>query len=238
VSTNPLVVSVHALDAGGGEGFVADAAVFAELDCRAACVATTVLVPEPLPLELVARQLEAFQTPGAVAAVRVGFVGGAEQAEFVGSFVRRAAPTTTVVASPVHAGATALIDAPTLEAIRRHLFPAARVVVTRAADVAFLAGREVTDLDGLRDAAKRLRDQGARAVLIAGLLVRGRVLDLLDDEGNVVLLDTTRIQAPRVPGLAGAHAAALAAHLARGLALSNAAEAAQRYVGFRLMRGR
>ena len=39
-------------------------------------------------------------------------------------------------------------------------------------------------------------------------------------------------------GLAGAHAAALAAHLARGLSLSTAADAAQRYIGFRLMRGR
>jgi hydroxymethylpyrimidine/phosphomethylpyrimidine kinase len=64
------------------------------------------------------------------------------------------------------------------------------------------------------------------------------VLDLVDDDGHVVLLDTARIQTSRVPGLAGAHAAALAAHLARGASLSNAAEAAQRYIGFRLQRGR
>jgi len=110
--------------------------------------------------------------------------------------------------------------------------------VARAADCGFFAGREVTDLDGLRDAAARLRDLGARAVVVAGLLVRGRVLDLVDDDGNVVLLDAARIQAPRIPGLAGAHAAALTAHLARGLPLPNAAEAAQRYIGFRLQRGR
>jgi len=232
LSVNPLVVSVHALNTGGGEGFVADAAVFAELDCRAACVATAVLWPESLPLDVVARQLEAAKVSGPVAAVRVGFVTGAAQAELVASFVRRAASATTVVAAPVRVGTSTPtpLEAETHEALRRHLFPAARVVVARAADV--------VDLDGLRDAAKRLRDQGARAVLIAGLIVRGRVLDLLDDDGNVVLLDTARIQATRVPGLAGAHAAALAAHLARGLALSDAAEAAQRYIGFRLQRGR
>jgi hydroxymethylpyrimidine/phosphomethylpyrimidine kinase len=110
--------------------------------------------------------------------------------------------------------------------------------VARATDCEFLAGLEVADLDGLRDAAKRLRDLGARAALVAGLVVRGRVLDLVDDDGKVVVLDTARIQAPRVPGLAGAHAAALTAHLARGLPLSGAAEAAQRYIGFRLQRGR
>ena len=235
---SPIVVSVHAPDTGFGEGFVADAAVFSELDCRAACVATAVLVPEPLPLDVVARQLEAVQAGGPVGAVRIGFDTGAAQVELVASFVRRAAAATTVVASPVRAGTATVLDAETLQALRRTLFPAARVVVARAADVAFLAGREVDDLDGLRDAAKRLRDQGARAVVVAGLLVRGRVIDLLDDDGHVVLLDTSRIQAPRVPGLAGAHAAALAAHLARGLPLPSAVEAAQRYIGFRLLRGR
>lgn len=232
------MVSAHALDTGFGEGFVADAAVFAELDCRAVCVATSVLAHLPLPLELVARQLEAVQPLGPVAALRIGFVSGREQVALCAAFARRTAPETTVVAATVRAGASIVLDVPTLDALRSDLFPAARVVVARAADVPFLAGMEVTDLDGLRDAAKRLRDQGARAAVVAGLLLRGRVLDLLDDDGSVVLLDTARIQAPRVQGLAGAHAAALTAHLARGLPLASAAEAAQRYIGFRLQRGR
>ena len=238
MSAGPLVVSVHALDTGGGEGLVADAAVFAELECRAVCVATSVVSLEPLPLDIVARQLEAAQLVGPVGAVRVGFVRGATQVELIAGFVRRAAPTTTVVAAPVRDGASPLLDTETHEAIRRHLYSAARVVVARAADVSSRADREVDDLEALRGAALRLKEQGARAVVVAGWLVRGRVIDLLDDDGQVVLLDTVRIQVPRVPGLAGAYAAALAAHLARGLPLATAAEAAQRYIGFRLVRGR
>jgi hydroxymethylpyrimidine/phosphomethylpyrimidine kinase len=238
MSAAPLVVSVHALDAGGGDGFVADAAVFAELECRAACIATSVLLPEPLALDLLSRQLEAAGRLAPAAGARVGFVVGPSHVELVAAFVRRIAPSATVFAPPVHVAGSVLLESPTLEATRRHLFPAARVLVTRAADVAALSGREVKDLEGLRDAAQSLRDKGAKAVVIAGLLVRGRVLDLLNDDGSVVLLDTARIQAPRVPGLAGAHAAALAAHLARGLPLADAVEAAQRYIGFRLVRGR
>ena len=231
MSAGPLVVSAHALDTGGGDGLVADAAVFAELDCRAVCVATSVVSREPLPVEVLARQLEAAQLVGPVGAARIGFVKGATQVELIAGFVRRVAPATAVVASP-------LLDSETHEAIRRHLYPAARVVVVRAADLASLADRTIEDLDVLRGAALQLREQGARAVVVAGWLVRGRVLDLLDDDGQVVLLDTARIQVPRIPGLAGAYAAALAAHLARGLPLSTAVEAAQRYVGFRLVRGR
>ena len=238
MSAGPLVVSAHALDTGGGDGFVADAAVFAELDCRAVCVATSVVSREPVPLDVLARQLDAVQLAGAVGAARIVFVKGAAHVELIAGLVRRAVPTTAVVASPVREGTSQLLDTETQEAIRRHLYPAARVVVVRAADVPSLADRTVDDLDVLRAAAVQLREQGARAVVIAGWVVRGRVIDLLDDDGQVVLLDTARIQVPRIPGLAGAYAAALAAHLARGLPLSSAVEAAQRYVGFRLVRGR
>lgn len=238
MSAGPLVVSAHALDTGGGEGLVADAAVFSELDCRVACVATSVVSHEPLPLDVLSRQLEAAQQGGAVGSARVGFVSGAAQVELIAGFVRRIAPSTTVVAPPVRKGTSPLIDTETQAAIRRHLYPVARVVVVRAADLASLADRTVDDFDALRGAALQLREQGARAVVLAGWLVRGRVIDLLDDDGQVVLLDTPRIQVPRIPGLAGAYAAALAAHLARGLPLSLAVEAAQRYIGFRLVRGR
>lgn len=236
--TGPLVASAHALDTGGGEGFVADAHVFSELDCRAVSVATALVALEPLPLELVARQLEAVAAAGPVGALRVGFVRGASQVEQIAGFIRRAAPETTVIAVPVRGGGLPFLDSETHEAIRRHLYPAARVVVARAADLPFLIDRDVDDLEGLREAATLLRGQGAKAVIVAGWIARGRVLDFLDDDGQLVLLDTARIQVPRVPGLSGAYAAALAAHLARGLPLHEAAVSAQRYIGFRLVRGR
>jgi hydroxymethylpyrimidine/phosphomethylpyrimidine kinase len=231
VSAHPAVVSVHALDAGGGDGIVADAAVFSELDCRALCVVTSVVPPDPLPAGLLAGQFESIKRLAPVAAMRTGFLKGTAQVELVAGFLRKTAPETAVVSWPP-------LDAETEEAMREHVLPAARVVVARASELAPAVGRDIEDLDDLRDAAASLRKLGARAVIVAGLIARGRVFDLLDDEGAVALLDTARVQAMRVTGLAGAHAAALAAHLARGLTLTQAAEAAQRYVGFRLRRGR
>jgi len=238
VTASPRVVFVHALDTGAGDGFVADAAIAAELDCTALCVATSVVTPEPLPLNVVARQLEAAVSAGPIGAIRIGFIRGAPQAELLAHTAQRHPLVPAVLASPMRAGTSPLIDAETRDAMVRFLFPAARVVVVRAAELASVAGREVDDLEGLRDGAARIRGHGAKAVVIAGWPWRGRVLDLVDDAGHVVLLDTARVQAPRVPGLAGAYAAALTAHLARGLALPDAADAAQRYIGFRLLRGR
>jgi hydroxymethylpyrimidine/phosphomethylpyrimidine kinase len=233
----PLVLSVHAPDAGGGDGFVADAAVLGELECKTAFVATSVVVPEPLPLAWVAKQLEAAERAGPIAAIRIGFLRGTDHTELLARTVSRVG-APAVVACPARAGADSLLDEATRSAIVRHLYPVARVIVVRAADVAASGGGDIEDLSSLREAAARLRDQGARAVLISGWLRQGRVIDLIDDGGALRALDTARIQAPRVSGLAGAYAAALAAHLARGLALSEAADAAQRYIGLRLRSGR
>ena len=238
MSTGPIVLTAHALDTGSGDGIVSDAAVFSDLECRAACVVTSVVPTEPLPLELVARQLEQALLLGHPNAVRVGFVRGSAHVELIAHFVRRHAPEASVFAPALRAGTETLCDTDTQAAMERALYPAVRVVVARASDLGPLSGHDVEDVGGLRDAALRIRERGARAVVVSGWIARGRVVDLLDDGGSVVLLDTTRIHTPHVRGLTGSYAASLAAHIARGLALRDAAEAAQRYVGFRIQRGR
>jgi hydroxymethylpyrimidine/phosphomethylpyrimidine kinase len=246
MSAGPLVLSVNATATDGGDGLVGDAAVFAELGCRAACVATAVLAAaadklhalEAIPAPTVASQFAAVLDEGRPSGVRVGVVAHAAQAQLLSELLRGVVPEGTVYAPVVRAAGASLLDRETHEGARRFLFPLVRAVVARATDLAILAGRDAEDLDGLRDAAAAVRAQGARAVVVAGLLLRGRVYDLVDDDGTVSLLDATRVQAPHVRGLSGAYAAALAAHLARGADLRKAAEAAQRYVGFRLARGR
>lgn len=218
----PLVLTIGALHAGASAGILADAGVIAELDSRCACVATALVPraddgPIPLPHRLLEKQLA-----GALAepprAVRVGFLPSARAAQSVVEALEARAPERVVLAPEVPAG------------VRSTLFALAALVVVRSEDA--------RDLASLRRAASFLRDAGATAVLVTGAAIGGRIVDLLDDGGQVTALDTSRIQAPRVPGLAAAHAAALTAHLARGESLAGAAEASQRYVALRLRRAR
>jgi hydroxymethylpyrimidine/phosphomethylpyrimidine kinase len=230
----------------GGDGLVGDAAVFAELGCRAACVATAVLAAsqgslhgfEAISEQLVAEQFESALEDVRPSGARIGVVAGAPQVELLAGLLPRGAPEATVYAPVVRVSGATLLDGNTHDAVRRVLFPAVRVVVARASDLETLSGRGAEDIDGLRARAAAILGHGARAVVVAGMFLRGRVFDLVDDGGEVTLLDAARVQAPHVRGLSGAYAAALAAHLARGATLQKAAEAAQRYVGFRLTRGR
>jgi hydroxymethylpyrimidine/phosphomethylpyrimidine kinase len=240
----PVVLSIHSVDGVGEQGVVADARVCGELRCRWAGVVTSVLAAgaegldalEPLSLGLVAQQLESVLKTRRPKAVRVGVLVGARQVELVAEILREYALEPAVVAPVLRAGGERILDADTLEAVTHHLYPLAAVVVARAGDVEVLAGESVDDVEGMARAAASLRSRGARSVLIAGAVHGDRVVDLLDEGGQTSLFDVSRIAAPRLAGLSGVHAAALAAHLARGWSIAKAADAAQRYVGFRLQR--
>jgi hydroxymethylpyrimidine/phosphomethylpyrimidine kinase len=246
VNSHPLVLAINAVATKDGDGVVGDAAVLHELDCRVAAIATSILAVtssrivahEPVPDDVLTRQLEAVLSEGRPDGARIGALGGPSQARLIAESLERCAPSRSVYAPIVQMAGARLLDATTLQTARREIFPRVRVVVLRAHDAEAWGLPAIGDLATLRAGAAAAREQGARAVIIAGLLVQARVIDLIDDGGSVTLLDASRVQAPHIPGLSGAYAAALAAHLARGAELTKAAEAAQRYVGLRLMRGR
>jgi len=240
------VVSVHAVDTAGEEGVLADRAVLTELDCRSASAVSAILVHagaevvalEPVSLALLAQQVEAAVSVLRPVAARTGILTDARQVELVAELLGSGRVRHLVIAPILRVAATRVLTPETLAAMRRFLYPCASVVVVRAADLHLLTATAVDGLDSMRAAAAAIRSEGASAVLITGGTSKGRILDLLDAGGGVSVLDASRVAAPHMAGLAGAHAAALTGHLARGLALEAAAAAAQRYVGLRLLRGR
>ena len=246
MSRGPALLSIHSVDNFGEEGVLADAAVCSELECLPISVATSILITgargvealQGLSLSLVAQQFESSLSQCQPTVARTGILCGERQVRLIAELVRESSVEDLVVAPVVRIRGTSILDPDTLEVMRGELFPAARVLVVRAGDLQLLAGETATDVEGMKRAAVSLRSQGAPSVLIVGVVTRGRVLDLLDEEGHIGLFDASRVDAPRVPGLSGAHAAALSCHLARGHSLRQAVDAAQRYVAFRLQRGR
>ena len=246
MSSAPRVLVAHALEASGDEGILGDAAVVQEIGGRPCCVATGLLTAasrgaplfEELPSPLVERQIEAALLGGGIAAARVGIAGGDTTIARLGYLLRTQAPETGVLAPAPRPAQSAAGAVPRTTDLDAALLTAARVLVVRIGDCEALGLPAPGSIEDLGAAARALRARGARAVLIAGYVSRGRVIDLLDDEGSMRIFDATRVLSAAVPGLPGAHATALAAHLALGASLTAAAEAAQRYVGMRLRRGR
>jgi hydroxymethylpyrimidine/phosphomethylpyrimidine kinase len=87
----------------------------------------------------------------------------------------------------------------------------------------------------MREAARRLRELGALAVLIKGGHLEHRsaerqAIDLLDDEGEITVFRGEWIDAPPVRGTGCMLSSAIAASLANGADFVESVEAAKKYV--------
>jgi hydroxymethylpyrimidine/phosphomethylpyrimidine kinase len=93
-----------------------------------------------------------------------------------------------------------------------------------------LTGRVIQDVAGLRDAARALVGAGAQAALVKGGHLAGPAIDVLYDGAAFVELESERIDTRHTHGTGCTFAAAIAAHLALGATLADAARAAKAYV--------
>src|SRR5882724_4919890 len=138
-----------------------------------------------------------------------------------------------------------LLDDDGIQALRLELLPRARVVTPNLPEAEVLSGRRIANGDDARDAARRICDMGAAAVIIKGGhaaegATKGRgqraegtkqeVIDVLFDGHTFYEFRAPRVDVPRTHGTGCTYASAVAASLALGRALPDAAGRAQRYV--------
>jgi hydroxymethylpyrimidine/phosphomethylpyrimidine kinase len=227
------VLVISGLDPSGGAGFLADVRVIADLGLRAVGVVTVlteqdtggVRAVHPVSAEVVGAQLTALLSDVEVAAVKIGALGDAAIVDAVARALDlTAAP---VVWDPVlapTAGAAPLSDVDpgaTLAALARHL----SIVTPNLAEAARLTGAAVDDVAAMHAAARSLAGV-AGAALVKGGHLAGAPVDVLAIGADVRELVGARVAGPAVHGTGCALSTSLAARLALGASLADAAGAA------------
>lgn len=237
----PNLLSIAGSDPSGGAGIAADLATFAALRCygMAAVTALTaqntrgVLDVHLPPAAFIAAQIDAIFADIEVAAVKIGMLGSAATVEAIADRLAVHRPPF-VVLDPVLAASSgdALAGARVAEAIVARLFPLATLVTPNLAEAAVLAGGAVgPNRAEMRAAAGRLRERGARAVLVKGGDAGGATSDDLLLEGNACrVFSAPRIATRNTHGTGCTLSSAIAAHLAHGAELPDAVAAAKDYV--------
>lgn len=142
--TPPVVLSIAASDSGGGAGLAADLATFAELGVHGACVVTAVTAQDtravhrihPIPVDMVAAQLDAVLEDFPVAVVKTGMLARADVVRVVAERCRH----LRIVVDPVlrATSGAVLADEAVIAAYREHLLPAAYVSTPNAAEAQVL----------------------------------------------------------------------------------------------------
>jgi len=191
-----------------------------------------------LAADLVSAQIEAVAGDFELHATKTGMLATTAIVEAVAAAIAEL-DLPQVVVDPVMVATSGerLLDPDAVQALRRELLPRALVVTPNLAEAAALAGCPIeTAADGRR-AAACIREQGPSWVLITGGHREGtEVVDLLFDGAAFTELRAPRIEAPGTHGTGCAFASALAAQLALGRPVPDAAARAQRYVGGALRR--
>jgi len=238
-----IVLTIAGSDPSGGAGIQADLKTFAAFAVYGASAITAITVQNTLGVELVAplaadlvtAQIEAIAGDFALHATKTGMLANAAIVEAVTAAIDEL-DLPLVVVDPVLVSTSGerLLDADGVRALCAELLPRARVVTPNLPEAEALSGRKIGSLDEARDAARRIHDMGPRAVVITGghaPAAGDEVVDLLlDDDEQFHEIRTRRIETPGAHGTGCTFASAIAASLALGRTLPDAAARAQEYV--------
>ena len=235
----PVALTVAGSDSGGGAGIQADLKTFHAFGVFGTSVITAVTAQNtrgvsaihPIPLDVVARQIDAVATDLAPAAWKTGMLATAPLVATVAERARARALGPYVM-DPVMVATSGdrLLEQAAERSMLEELLPLATVVTPNLAEAEILAGMRVRTIEEMGEAARRLVELGAGAALVKGGHLEGDAVDLLWDGVDQRIWRRRRIQTRHTHGTGCTLSAAIAAGLARGDDLVRAVDRGTRYV--------
>lgn len=232
-------LSIAGSDSGGGAGIQADLKTFSAYRVFGLTVLTGLTAQNTTgvhgvqlpPVEFIAAQLKAVAQDIRVDAVKTGMLATGEIIRAVAAGVRDfALPNLVVDPVMIAASGDALMQHEAAPVLREALFPLATVVTPNLDEAGFLVGKKIATEEEMRDAARQIHGMGPAFVLLKGGHLPGAsVVDLLYDGREFIRRESGRLPG-EFHGTGCTLSSAIAAGLARGLAVREAVAAAQKYV--------
>jgi len=236
-----IAVTIAGSDSGGGAGIQADLKTFSALGVYGASVITALTAQNTkgvtgihdAPPDFIAAQIDAVFSDLKVNAVKIGMLSQAPAIAAVATGLDRH-QATNVVLDPVMVATSGdrLLKPDAVEQLRRQLIPKALVLTPNLPEAAALLDTSIAaDESAMRDQAQRLLAFGAKSVLIKGGHGSGaESVDLLVNASGIERLVAPRFATRNTHGTGCTLSSAIAAGLAKGMSLIEAARAAKSYV--------
>ncbi|MGB6167847.1 MAG: bifunctional hydroxymethylpyrimidine kinase/phosphomethylpyrimidine kinase [Geitlerinemataceae cyanobacterium] len=237
----PVALTIAGSDSGGGAGIQADLRTFAfhcvhgtsAITCVTAQNTLGVNRVDALVPDAVVAQIEAVVADIGVRAVKTGMLLDSGIMAAVADCLERWS-LNSIVVDPVMVSRTGaqLIDDAAIATLCDRLIPKASIVTPNRYEAQILSGLEVSTLDEMKAAARRIHELGAAAVLVKGGGMEGnlRGVDVWFDGRNLDVLETETVETPHTHGTGCTLSAAIAANLAKGEELRSAVRLAKDYL--------
>ncbi len=239
ISHPPVLLSIAGFDPSCGAGTAADLKTFAAHNCYGVAALTALTVQStlgvfavhPTSAPTLRAQLDALASDLPIAAVKIGMLATKANAVAVAEFLAQH-NFPHVVLDPVTkstAGDAELIDPAGLKFLRDELLKLVTLITPNIPEARLLTEMEIHDVAGMKAAAARLVQQGARAVVVTGGHL-DKPTDVLCVAGNCEIFGADHIKSPNTHGSGCTFSSAIAAQLALGQHLSQAVILSKAYV--------
>ncbi len=237
----PNALTIAGSDSGGGAGIQADIKAMSANGVYAASVITALTAQNTLgvtaihdvPPHFVTAQIDAVFTDLDIAAVKIGMLSKPAVIEAVATGLRKWLPRF-VVLDPVMVATSgaALIADDAVAVLVGELFPLATLVTPNMQEAARLTGMAVAEDDAqMVEQARAILALGANTVLLKGGHATGPLSrDLLLDGETETWFEAPRIETRNTHGTGCSLSSAIAANLAKGMALPDAVHAAKHWL--------
>nr|WP_209316295.1 bifunctional hydroxymethylpyrimidine kinase/phosphomethylpyrimidine kinase [Vagococcus xieshaowenii] len=247
----PNVLTIAGSDSSGGAGLQADLKTFQEYGVYGFNAITSIVTMDPsdnwshhvtpLATTLVEQQLTTIFAGKNITALKTGMLGDIETIDLTAHYIKQF-DVPYVVIDPVMAckGTTELLQPENVLRLKDQLLPLATVVTPNLLEAKFLAEVEdITTLDEMKEAAKKIIALGAKNVVIKGgkQFDSQEAIDLFYDGETFVTLTSPKIETHHNHGAGCTFAAATTAGLAKGLSPLEAVSLAKDFVTSAIQHG-
>jgi hydroxymethylpyrimidine/phosphomethylpyrimidine kinase len=232
-------LTIAGSDSGGGAGIQGDLKTFAAHGVFGASALTAITAQntravtavQEISPEVIAAQIDAVLSDIRADAVKTGMLSSVEIITVVANKLREW-KIENIVVDPVMVSRNGdkLLRDDAVDALKNQLLPLALVATPNQMEAEVLCGHAVTNQQEMESAARKIHALGPRYVVVKGGRIGAEALDIFFDGESFTLLRTARIETPHTHGTGCAFSAAIAANLAKGLAVVDAVSAAKAYV--------
>ena len=238
ISVPPILLTIAGFDPSCGAGVVADLKTFAAHGCYGMAAITSMTAQNTQGVEAVhntpsaelREQLEVLAKDTEIAAVKIGMLGNRGNAVVAGEFLD-AHKFGVVVHDPVMKSSSnsELLDNAGVKYLSTELLKRCTVITPNVPEAEILTGMTINTVGDMEEAARKIGEMGAKAVIVKGGHM-DRAVDVVFDGKEVHQLSGDKVKMENTHGTGCTFASAITAQLAAGRGLVEAATLAKAYV--------
>ncbi|MCX9085446.1 MAG: bifunctional hydroxymethylpyrimidine kinase/phosphomethylpyrimidine kinase [Candidatus Methanoperedens sp.] len=229
------VMTIAGVDSGGGAGIAADLKTFSAFGVHGTCVITSltaqntkgVLNSLDTPVEFIKEQFDAVTGDIKIDYTKTGMLSSPDIVRKVAGLIKK--EKIPLVIDPVmsaEAGGS-LLAHDAVRVLIEELIPLSDVITPNTYEAQKLSGIRINDITDARNAAKKIYELGAKAVIVTGGHLKGT--DVLYSNEEFTIIEGNLIKGG-THGSGCTHSAAITAQLAKGISLKEAARFAKDFV--------